>query len=93
MNVNRGLLRAWIVCSLIWCAGWLAFVWTTCDRFTGALELGVYCYTTLSRTMSLLQFFGLKEYAEIGATALAPPIAALIIGAGIVWAAKGFSGR
>jgi hypothetical protein len=89
MNLKRGLFRIWVVASLIWFLGWLAYVWATCLPQENSVE--VYCYTSLfDDWMSPVSYFSLRDYARIGAMGIGPPIAVLVLGFSILWAADGF---
>jgi hypothetical protein len=95
MNLRRGLFRIWIVASLIWFVGWLAYVWATCTPMhisgTPENEYVQFCYTSLFQDwMRQRQDFAFWDYASIGATGIGIPFAVLILGAGFLWAADGF---
>jgi hypothetical protein len=88
VNWKRGLLRVWVIASLIWLAGWLLYFWATCNLNP---DNDLYCYTSfLDDWMKPAPYFTFLDYASIVATGMVVPIAALIIGFGILWAVGGF---
>jgi hypothetical protein len=92
MNYRRGLIRAWILGSLLWATGWLAYIWQSCiPQDDGG---GVFCRTSLlDGWMAQPQFFGFSEYGIIVATGISVPMVCLLVGWGIWWVARGFRGR
>jgi hypothetical protein len=97
MNWKRGLLRTWVLGSLLWLAGWLIYVWQSCYTQEIPASLGggraKFCHTSLlSDWDSQPQYFGFSDYVHIVATGIAP-IACLVIGYGIWWVVQGFGNR
>jgi hypothetical protein len=98
MNLRRGLFRIWVVASLIWLIGWHWYVWATCETkhipFSSQgepwKEYVKFCYTGFGEWMTQVQNFTFWDYASIAATGVGVPIAAFVIGFGLLWAADGF---
>lgn len=90
-NWTRGLLWAWIVASLVWLVGWLIYVWKTCSP---GLE-GDTCYTSLWSAFQDRQTLpeSIWDYATIVMSGIIVPVAALILGAAVLWAVGGFRAR
>jgi len=80
---KRRLFVAWVVASLLWLGGWLAYIRWTCGA--EAPDEPELCYTNLfSDAMS--SRFTIADYASIALSGLAIPVAVLVVGAAIWWA-------
>lgn len=82
MNVQRGALRLWCVASLLWVAG--SAWWLDLDCALGDWS-APWC--------GLLADFGHylpSDYWRLAMIVLAPPAAALGLGASAVWVSRGF---
>jgi hypothetical protein len=94
MNWQRGLLRVWVVGSLVWFVGWIIYIAATCElkHVPGDAEgvLTTLCYTGFSGWMTQYGSFTALDYASIAASGLSVPAAALLAGIGISWAVNGF---
>lgn len=95
MNVKRELLRAWIVGSLLWILGWIAFIWQSCITKDIPPALGgghaVFCRTSLlDDWMGQPRYFGVWEYTQMLFTGMGIPIVCLLIGLGVLWVIRGF---
>jgi hypothetical protein len=89
MNWRGGLIRIWIVATTIWLMAWGGYVWQSCIS-----NLEIMCRTSLlDDWMSKPEYFGSREYMHLAVTAFMPPIAVLVIGFAIGWAARGFQRR
>lgn len=100
MNLKRGLFRLWLLGSGIWLAGWFIFIWATCElkQYPGSgdkpWEAYVQiCYTGFSSWMTQVRNFTVWDYASIVGSGLAVPVAALVIGLGVLWVKDGFKSR
>jgi hypothetical protein len=92
MKLRRGLFRVWLVASCVWFAGWLVYVWHTCQP--QGSQLSVYCRMSLfDDWVKQPQYFTLSDYASIIVSGLAVPIGAFILGLAALWAADGFMER
>src|SRR5262245_5548035 len=67
MNWRRGLLRVWVVASLIWLAGWLWYVWATCER---GQDNKLYCYRSVFDDWMAPVPLTFLDYASIVATGM-----------------------
>jgi hypothetical protein len=97
MNLKRGLFRVWLVASGVWVAGWLIYIWATCDlkHVPGDEPPNQYvtvCYTNFSGWMTQVSYFTIWDYGSIALSALAVPVGAFILGFCAFWAANGFKG-
>jgi hypothetical protein len=77
-----------VVASIIWLAGWLCYVWATCKPVATSNQL--YCYTNVFDDWMKQVPLMFLDYVSIVSTGLVIPIAALVIGAGLLWAVEGF---
>ena len=82
---KRRLLLAWVVASLAWLGGWLVYIKLSCGA--EAPDEPELCYTNMfSDAMS--SRFTLGDYASIALSGAAIPLAVLVIGVAVWWAAN-----
>jgi hypothetical protein len=85
VNRKRRLFWAWVVASLAWFGGWLAYINKSC--VAEAPDEPEWCYTNLF-SGSMTSQFTIWDYASIVLSGLAIPVAVLIAGLaiwGIFW--------
>lgn len=82
---KRGLLRLWIIFSVVWVSGSLWLIYPqNCFVADGPWN----DYKTVSPKVACNQ-----EIKNLGAIAFIPPLGLLIIGTSFVWAFAGFTPR
>jgi hypothetical protein len=78
MNWQRGLLRVWVVLSLLWIAYGVVQAWTPLGCWTG-FSAGPWCRYVYAQP------------ATLAAIILGPPIVLWMAGAIVIWVLRGFS--
>jgi hypothetical protein len=101
LRVARGLLRLWLVLSVLWIGGvgvvtWRAFpeneLPSICD-LPAAIRSETYDCSWLRRVKDELVFMDKKQRAAIQngiLLALVPPAITLVLGSALLWAFRGF---
>jgi hypothetical protein len=80
VNWQRRLFWVWIVASLAWLGGWLAYVRMSC---VAEDPVGPeWCYTNLFSS-SMSNDFTIWDYLSIGLSGIAVPVALLVAGVAI----------
>ena len=88
MNVRRGLIRAWVLLSIIWLAAWAFYIWDS--RLVATEDKFVAYHTDLGQGWTEPMDFVLANYLELVGIGLGPPASILAFGAAIGWEVRGF---
>jgi hypothetical protein len=89
MNVRHGLLRLWIVASLLWLVAFVVwYFWTQCGySVPGKTDM---CWTGEGDWVGDIRYFSIGTYARLFAIALSVPIGVLFVGYLLAWVLRGF---
>jgi hypothetical protein len=82
MNVRRGLLRLWVVASAIYIITDIAIYWSARKSGFDCLmrtKVGPWC-----------DYWGSTDFVVALGELLLPPLAVLVLGGALIWAATGF---
>lgn len=90
MNTQRGLLRIWMIASVIWIIYLAWDFWQSCRLIPGTGRGALWCDTGQDDWLTELKNIGLMDYGRGAVMALTPPIISLILGFAIAWTIKGF---
>ena len=82
MNIKRGLLRIWVVASVVWIALCAMFLDFSCFYTTGP-----WCEWWVKSP------FLSNTYTQRIAVTFGAPLAVLLVGFAVAWAVKGFKDR
>jgi hypothetical protein len=83
MNLRRGLLRLWVVCSIVW----IAFVGINAIRYWSPSWALSDSPLRVARDVARGWESSIRPHLE---WAFGPPVIVLIIGTGLWWAVAGF---
>ena len=92
MNVRRGLLRVWVLLSVVWVAGWAFYVWesrlTATEDATGRQFVAY--HIDFGRGWKEPKDFSATDYLRVASIGIGFPVAVLGVGFAIGWAISGF---
>src|SRR5262245_7481619 len=86
MNLKRGLLRLWIIATVLWLAGFVWYFWTHLCIYSTDNRL--MCLVGEDDWVGRLSEFSISTYGRLSMIALSVPVGVLLIGYAIAWAYK-----
>jgi hypothetical protein len=92
MNVKRGLVRVWVLLSLLWLAAWGLYIWdsrliATEDK-TGRQFVAY--HTDFGRGWTEPNAFSAADYLSLAGIGFGFPVLVLGFGSAVAWAIAGF---
>ena len=94
MRWQSGLLRAWVVASVFWFGGWLAYIVHTCGYLSASASdpNPIYVCPTSPIDGALTEWskFGITDWLTVAAWGAGVPLVVLALGVGLVWTYLGF---